>query len=315
MDIIKLYQHYNIQISPGNTKHCRPGWVQISCPFCSGSFGYHLGFKINGEYYNCWRCGGHNIIKVFMKILGVSKSEAFKILKQYQTDSGIKGKVTKPQPQLKRKGFKLPTGLRSVEKVSLIHKYLQFQRGFSKAQIKKLVFHFHIQACTPLSGIDKLKLAYRVFMPIFTDKKMTSFQTRDCTGKSDLKYLACPQNREAIDHQKSLYNNTADKSYVVLVEGIFDVWKIFLAGYHSCCCFGVDITAEQKQLIMEYNKIYIWFDPDKPGQKKAKELYTDLLFAGKECCVITTKGDKDPGDMSLSRIQKILNNNRLLELK
>ena len=58
MNIIQLFEDYKIPYFTEGYKYCRPGWVNIDCPFCIGSPGPHLGYNLSGNYFNCWRCGG-----------------------------------------------------------------------------------------------------------------------------------------------------------------------------------------------------------------------------------------------------------------
>ena len=44
MDILSLYQEHGVMIADEGHKHSRPGWVQTTCPFCTGHEGYHLGY-------------------------------------------------------------------------------------------------------------------------------------------------------------------------------------------------------------------------------------------------------------------------------
>ena len=42
MDIVQLYQDHNVDFMTEGHPHCRPGWVNTVCPFCTGNPGYHL---------------------------------------------------------------------------------------------------------------------------------------------------------------------------------------------------------------------------------------------------------------------------------
>ena len=56
MDIERIYRDYNIPHATEGHKHCREGWVNTACPFCSGNEGLHLGYNNADDYYFCWRC-------------------------------------------------------------------------------------------------------------------------------------------------------------------------------------------------------------------------------------------------------------------
>ena len=83
MDIIKFYEDYGISYLLEGHKHCRPGWVNTECPFCTGNPGVHLGFSLTENYFHCWRCGGKNTVETIQKLVGCSKDEARRIFKEY----------------------------------------------------------------------------------------------------------------------------------------------------------------------------------------------------------------------------------------
>ena len=50
MDVLRLYQDYGVDHLTEGHKHCRDGWVNTPCPFCSGNDGYHLGWNLYDNY-------------------------------------------------------------------------------------------------------------------------------------------------------------------------------------------------------------------------------------------------------------------------
>ena len=74
MELDKLLREYNIDFASEGHKHCQVGWINMPCPFCKsepGHEGLHLGYNLSGEYFYCWRCGGHPTYKVLSKLLNV----------------------------------------------------------------------------------------------------------------------------------------------------------------------------------------------------------------------------------------------------
>ena len=57
MKLIQLYQDYNVPFQTEGHKHCRDGWVNTECPFCTGNPGLHLGATLDGKIFTCWRDG------------------------------------------------------------------------------------------------------------------------------------------------------------------------------------------------------------------------------------------------------------------
>ena len=54
----QLLRQLGIPFLTSGNHHCRPGWLQLQCPFC-GSRAWHLGYNLRWGYLNCYRCGKH----------------------------------------------------------------------------------------------------------------------------------------------------------------------------------------------------------------------------------------------------------------
>ena len=93
MKIIQLYQDFGLDYKTEGHKHCRPGWVNVECPFCVGNPGYHLGFEVNNEYFYCWRCGAHPLILTLSKLLNLSNQKVYDLVKQYGGQTRLKTSV------------------------------------------------------------------------------------------------------------------------------------------------------------------------------------------------------------------------------
>ena len=85
-DAISFYERHNIPYRTQGHKHCRKGWVQIECPFCTGNAGFHLGYCLKDGMYVCWRCGYQPIRKVVGFLAGVPENKALDVVFAYQND-------------------------------------------------------------------------------------------------------------------------------------------------------------------------------------------------------------------------------------
>lgn len=302
MDIEKIYSDFSVVIADSSDKHFRDGWINTSCPFCTGNPGFHLGFNVFGDYFYCWRCGKKPTIKALSKILGVSFDEAKKICKQYKG----KSKIGNTQIRVKKLEFKFPSLCIPVTENPLSMRYLMDRRGFSKRDILKLQKKFSLVATKFGSQFDNMDLSYRIIAPIIFKGKVVSWQSRDMTGKSALKYLTCPKNRETMDHKTLLYNELIPSGTILVVEGIFDVWKCYLAGFRAVSTFGVEYTYPQLNRLLSYENILIFMDPDRAGRKHAAELKNRLIFGGRQSTIIKHGLDKDPGGMTINEIKGIV---------
>lgn len=302
MDIQQIYQDYSIRSAHEDDKHFREGWINTEC-FCSGNPGNHLGWNVSGQYFFCWRCGPKSTISTLSKILGVSFQETNEIQRKYKNSHHRTNK--KSIIKVIKSKFKLPNMMVNISDNKLAFNYM-IKRGFSEKNIKKLEKVYHLKATKSVSIYDNMDLCYRIVAPIFFENEIVSWQSRDLTDNSTLKYITCSKKRETIEHKKILYNAPEYSNTVVLCEGIVDVWKVSLSGYYSTCCFGVEYTPDQLLLLMKYKRVLIFLDPDKAGSKHANKLMKQLLFAGKDCEIVINKYNKDPGDLSKFKINECL---------
>lgn len=137
---------------------------------------------------------------------------------------------------------------------------------------------------------------FRIIAPVILDGKMVSYQGRDVTGKSDLRYKACPLDLEVIHHKHTLYGVDLVKGgSVVVVEGITDVWRL---GPGAVATFGTGFTKQQANMIMQkFKRVYLLFDPEPKAQQVAEELSWVLSNVGVESYIIDLGSGTDPGDM------------------
>ena len=65
MEFSEILTEYNIPIAPEKHHHAREGWIQFDCPFCGkDSQGWHMGYSLENNFANCWRCGNHGLVTV-----------------------------------------------------------------------------------------------------------------------------------------------------------------------------------------------------------------------------------------------------------
>lgn len=287
MRIVELYKDYHIPFASEGHKHSRPGWVQVECPFCSGNPGYHLGYNLNEHYFNCWRCGGKHHHKAISKILGVSAQKTDQIIKEY---GGVTKRIAKTKKvEIRRKSHKFPAGFSELQKT---HKRYLEKRNFDPEKIEK---QWGLVATGPVSFLDGINYSHRIIAPINWKGEQVSFQARDITNKHILKYMACPKDRELIEHQTILYGIPEMwGSRIIIVEGITDAWRL---NGKAVATFGIDYTTSQLRWISKlFKDVVVLFDPDPQATKQAIKLINELRFRGIEATKIDIP--TDPGDMS-----------------
>lgn len=277
----EFYDDHSIRCASEGHKHCRPGWVQIPCPFCTGNPGWHLGFNLRTNFFNCYRCGFHSTMEVIHSLLSVSWSKAKDIMKEYSSHSSYHPTERK---QKRATEIKMPSN------GPFGPSYIRYLRG---------------RNYDPYDTINKWDLVaggpygsqkHRIIAPVTYNNIIVSYQGRDITEKSDLKYKACKMEKEVIHHKNILYGIDHAKGSCILVEGITDVWRL---GYGAVASFGTSMMRSQIHLLAEkFRKVFVMFDngpTDKIAQWNAEKIAYDLaaLDIETEICLI----NGDPGDL------------------
>ncbi len=277
MDIKKLLEDYNIDFWDSG-KNVTPGWINICCPFCEDKSN-HGGFNPFKEYYNCWHCGWRPLLEVLSTILGVSERKASNILNNYKTTL-LKSKKSIQKPT----SIILPGSKPKIQHIRYLEK-----RGFEP---RPLIEKYHLLGTL----FESRDYGYRIIIPIYYKGKVVSYQSRSLTNNVGDKYKACKKEKEIVEHKRILYNidNCINNKKVIVVEGVIDCWKL---GNNCCCTFGVDYTKEQLLMLLQFEEIFICFDPDEPGQTAAIKLSNELYMLNKKVEII--KLETDPGDLSL----------------
>ena len=285
MDILQLYQDYKVQYQTEGHKHCRPGWVNTECPFCTGNTGLHLGATLDGSHFYCWRCGWHPMQEVIASLLSISKNKATQVIKEYE---GIITTTYQPRPKIRVKTHRLPSGVAPLLQQHTT--YLE-QRGFDSSRITR---EWGLLGTGPISTLDNINYRHRIIAPILWKGKQVTFQARDITGKHPLKYLACPKERELLHHKHILYGKQEKwKDTGICVEGITDVWRL---GPLAFCTFGIEFTSYQVRIIAkQFTRVAVVFDDEVQAKKQARKLVAELGFRGVDAFQINIQGD--PGSM------------------
>lgn len=286
MKVLELYRDYNIPHQTEGHKHCRDGWVNTPCPFCTGNPGLHLGATLDGSVFTCWRCGWKHPVQAVSKLIGVSEPRAKEIIRQY----GGKSASQKVKPQQKStKLHELPSDTGPME--SRHKKYLA-RRGFNPNKLEK---QWGLLGTGPIAKLDGIDYSHRILAPIFWGGEQVSFQTRDITDRHPAKYMGCPEDREKKHHKHILYGKEEAWSETgILVEGITDVWRL---GEPAFACLGIKYTGKQvRAMAQRFLRVIIAFDDDPQAQEQARKLESELQFRGVVVERVELKGD--PADLT-----------------
>ena len=289
MDIIQLYQDYSVDFLTEGHKHCRLGWVNTPCPFCTGNPGYHLSYNLDDDFYLCWRCGWHPTSLTISKLILLPEPVVTSILKQYGLHISRRSK--KLEKSINTKEHRFPSNVRALRKSH--KKYLE-GREFDPEKIERL---WKVCSSGPVSSLDGIDYKHRILIPFIWDGIQVSFDSRDVTGKSSNKYMACPKDRELIPHKNILYGKQECwKDTGILVEGPTDVWRF---GSSAFATSGIKYTTAQiRQISKTFKRVAICFDNEPQAIIQANKIVAELKFRGVDAFRVDIEGD--PGSMKQS---------------
>jgi len=292
MDVIRLFRDFGVEHLTEGHKHCRPGWINVPCPYCSGHTGYHLGWNIQDEFWACWRCGWHPPLKTFSLLTNLPEYEIKTMLPAY----GI-NRTLVVQKDIVKKVFQLPS---NTIPIGNNHKRYLSNRGFDWKEIEKT---WGIMGTGPLSKLDDIYYKFRIIIPFTWNGETVTFDSRDVTGKQQNKYMACPIERELVEHKKILYGNQEHWTDTgICVEGPTDVWRL---GVQACATSGIKYTyAQVKVLAATFKRVAVIYDDETQAQRQAKKLVAELKFRGVDAENIKIKGD--PGGLSQMEADKLV---------
>ncbi len=177
------------------------------------------------------------------------------------------------------------------------------RRGFDP---KYLIKKYGIVGTGPGESWNNISYELRIIIPIFFGGRIVSFQGRDITNQQKERYKACPVEKSVINCKQILYNlDNAKGKWVVVVEGILDVWRM---GDGFVASFGTTMTSSQINLLnRRFDKITFLFDSELEAQKKAGLYCAQLSSLGKNVELVQLKKVRDPADLSRRTAEEVRN--------
>lgn len=284
LDIHRFVRDFNLTTADSGEKHYRNGWVNLACPFCFGSEGYHLGYNEETGHWNCYRCGYHNEVSAVKELTKVNWEEAKRIVIKYGGRPILK---VIEEDQSRPAHIVLPQGTGPLNRQA--KRYLK-ARNFDPYLLEE---EWGLMSTGPVGNYK-----FRIIAPIFFRQKIVSYQGRDYTEASPYKYKACPKDEEVVFHKQILYGaDYATEHSVIVVEGITDVWRL---GRGAVATLGIEWTYEQVSLLRHYPRVLIMFDQaEYEARRQAFKLGQAIAAFGSHVEVYTDReNQKDPADMT-----------------
>jgi DNA primase len=148
-----------------------------------------------------------------------------------------------------------------------------------------LIRYFDIRCC--LVGYYN----YRVIVPVIFNKRLVSFVARDILREED----RFEREPDVEEYKKYLfpagskmggvlfnYDNLNFQDVLYLVEGVFDVFSLWVQGYkNSTCVFGKHISDDQAKLLKRFRNIVVIPDQNEKNQLAGKQSVTLMDLAVK----------------------------------
>lgn len=284
MNFVELMERHGIEYRAEGHHHCRPGWIQIDCPFCGkGSGKFHLGYSLEDHYTNCWSCGHHSVHAVLTQLLGIGYADAKRMLSDTRPEKVVTERISG--------NYKPPSGVGFLLRQ---HKKYLINRGFDPHDI---------QILWSIKGIAiHPNLPWRIFIPIYYHGQPVSWTTRSISNeKGIVRYMSADKQSESIPHKTLLYGEDYARHAIIVCEGPTDVWAI---GPGAVATFGLSFTNEQIDKMSRYPVRAVCLDSDRESQKVARKLVDTLsAFPGETMNVVLES--EDAGEASHREIRKL----------
>lgn len=289
MKIEELLDQFNIPRAPEGHHHTRPGWVNVDCPFCGeDSKSYHLGYCLGGQYFTCWKCGYHPLIKTLMELT----RNPYKTVKKWVGVLEHDKMALFDLPDLRGK-LVLPSGLGPLRRAH--REYLE-GRGFQPERLAEM---------WQLQGIGQaVSLSWRIFIPVIHKGRTVSWTTRAIVD-GGLRYRAAEAHQEILSTRSLLYGYDLVRSVISVHEGPTNVWRV---GPGSTATLGLGYSQEQVAIISKHPKRIICFDNEPKAQERALQLCDNLsIFPGETINVCLDANDAaSASDKEIKRFRRLL---------
>lgn len=278
MEIEEILDDLGVSYLREGNHHCRPGWIQIDCPYCGTVEKYHMGFNLSGRYFNCWKCGGHHPAKV-LRTLGVAGEKEAQDLLRSMDGAAL------DRPLKKRKGLKEPKHRISLDsRMAWAHRQYLRKRGFRPDEIQRI---WQVGAISLAA-----KLPWRLYIPIHQRGQRVSWTTRAIGEGVTQRYVSASAEEESVNHKEVVYGLDLCFHSVVVVEGPTDAWRI---GPGAGALFGTAFSPAQVLQLSQVPHRIICFDSSDEAQERAQDLASQLsVFPGSTQNVILDA--EDPGE-------------------
>mgnify|MGYP001029270800 CR=1 FL=1 len=278
-------KHYNKNAFSVNT--AKNNWHCFSC----GAGGNILDFVAAMENVDIRQAG-----LLIQKWFGIVSEEDRKLTKE-------KRKIEKPEVKTEPEEVVNPALTFKLKNLDLNHPYLK-ERGLKEETVKE----FGLGYCK--RGL----MEGRIVIPVHNEKgDLVAYAGRypGDPPEEELRYKFPSKFKKSL----AIFNlnrvkDKAKEKGLILVEGFFDVFNLWQAGYKNVVALmGTSMSDEQEKLIVEAlgknGKVILMFDPDEAGKKVSKEV-VERLIDKVYLKIIRLKIGLEPDSLSKEEINNLL---------
>lgn len=288
--------------------------IMLHCPNLEGNHRNNdanpsFGFKEDRLLYNCFLCGGGNVIElVQMMRPGLTQEQALKYAEQFAdfniSDEDFLNKIQKLLHPEEEKETMSEYPEDSLFQYRKIHPYL-LNRGISREVIIEMqVGYDEEHECIVFPHFFMGKLVGMQKRHILQDAAGNYLCERCAANKkSTPKYLNTPNFPKVntlygYDHLKD-YMLKEGQSSAIVVESPMSALKLMSLGYNRAVATFGQFSTEQAMLLIALERVYYWPDNDAAGWNNTHKIM-DVLMKYTDLRIMPVLPDEkgDPGDLN-----------------
>lgn len=302
---------YNVLVNIIGAQNITPSGEEIihSCPL---PFGNHRNGDTNPSaslnsstlLFNCFTCGGGDIVWLVSNVLGISRGEAYALLRG-ESDGTRLVPTEEFVDRLKDVFSKEQVKSEDIPVYSdtIINRWVQpcsylTDRGISEQvqlEMRTGIDRDRIEVAKLATGEQPSKVD-RVVLPHFMNGKLIGWVARKI---QDVDGLPKYRNSKGFPRGAWLYNMDSAKQYdhVYVVESPMSVLVLKSRGIDNVVAtFGAKVEAKQIQLLRQFSNVTVYMDGDEAGRKSVGNLVNELSSYVK-LRVINTPDGQDPATL------------------
>lgn len=311
-DIRKYLEDKGIEFKE-HTSSRKGIWLQMKCPFPEHDDS-RPSFNINAESlsYNCYVCGSGNWFQLCER-LGWGDWESNDVIVDIITNNEW-GSVKRLLIDNYDNKIQFIAPKPKNEKIIIGDKFYNYLKS---RNLHKAIKPFMIKKCTKWDETFGGIYRNRITIPVhdITGENILWYEGRLIIDK---KYLPKYYRPDGSEKTKTLFNyhrvkRTGTKE-VIVAEGILHAIQLWLWGYKAVCTFGANVSIEQLELLLEFDRIYICYDIDEAGIKGFLDFRDLINNTGTELYRIKIPRGNDVNTITKRKFDKYYNNSCAIEI-